>query len=335
MPDADKILPDGKLDYQYLRGWCRERGGSLAWSPEGGCRVSFTDPAGRRPGFFWLTRIGGGGPGQPLKARRERNTFTGPEAYLPGMLSVLLEAAAGAGRGAEIILHLDGGIPAGADPLAVHYFLLPTDFKLVLAHKGEYEITVSLPGNGDCFGCQEDYEGEGRFIKALEGALAPVHPIYPVGPGTSPRTRPIFLLGHRQAVLKSLIRNEEGLNLTYRLNTFPGDGPEEVAACFSAALSSTGRPEAGFSMRAVHQGGRSGAALEDLSALYAAYARVLDLPPDVEWFAWPSAAGQMSRMGYKTAAFGPGHYPDYLAGAGFDSAEGEKLGLLLRELLSG
>lgn len=337
MLDRSLLIKDGEINYGYLLEWCALRGAKTAGDPAGGWqRILFTGPEAKKPLLFWLPRIFGPGAGQPLRAAWRQGCFAGPDAYLPGMLSVLLEVAAGAARGMEIIISLGDTLPGGLDPRGVYYFLAPTDFQLALAHKGEYQAVVSLSGaRGGQFGRQGDYEEENSFFLALEKSLAPAHPIYPVGPEAPELVRPFFLLGHRQAVLKSLAREGEELVLTYRINTLPGDGPDEVTQYLKAALSAAGRPNAGLAVTRVHPGGRSAAGHRDLEPLYRAYSRVTGLQPDIDWFGWPSAAGALSGMGFKTAAFGPGRYPDYLAGSAFDPAGGEKLGQILRELLAG
>lgn len=336
MLDEARLIQDNGINCSYLGDWCAARGGSLEGSWAGGwVRISYPGAGGKTPFKFWLPRLGGRDPGGPLEANWRQDAFTGPEAYLPGMLAVLLRAAAGEGRGTEIILSQGDILPGGLDPLGMYYFLLPTDFQLALAHKGEFEAVITLPGAlGGRFGFQGAYEGESRFANALEDALAPAHPIYPVGPGAPEMIRPFFLLGHRQAVLKSLTRNDDTLVLVYRVNSLPGDGPDEVTAHFKAALTGAGKPGAGLAVRRVHAGGRSAATREDLDSLYRAYIRVYGLPPDIDWFMWPSPAGALCGMGYKTAAFGPGRYQDCQAGASFDRAAGEKLGLILQALLA-
>lgn len=336
MLDEARLIQDNGLNYNCLEDWCVSRGGRLDGSWAGGwIRISCPGDGGRTPFKFWLPRLGDRDAGGPLEAAWKQDAFTGPEAYLPGMLAVLLRSVAGEGLGTEIILSRGDTLPEGLDPLGMYYFLLPTDFQLALAHKGEFEVVVTLPGAlGGRFGFQGAYEGENRFLNALEGALAPAHPIYPVGPEAPEIIRPFFLLGHRQAVLKSLTRDGDKLILVYRLNSLPGDGPDEVTGHFKAALTRAGRPDAGLAVRRVHAGGRSAATREDLDPLYRAYIRVSGLQPDIDWFMWPSPAGALCEMGYKTAAFGPGRYQDYRADASFDRAAGEKLGHILEALLA-
>lgn len=336
MLDQAGIIKDNTFNYGYLKEWCSSYGAALAREPAGGfCRISFPGPAGENPVFFWLPRLGGLEADSPLGVTWGQDTFYGPDAYLPGMLAVLLNAVAGAGRGVDIILSTGGQLPVGLDPLGMYYFLLPTDFQLCLAHKGEYEILVTVPGAGGWqFGRRGEYEGESLFIGALEEALAPKHPIYPVGPDALEAVRPFFLLGHRQAVLMSLVRGREGITLAYRLNSLPGDGHDEVTGHFKDALSKAGCPDAGLAVRRLHPGGRSRADQRDLDPVLQAFSRVTGLQPDVDWFMWPSPAGVLCHMGYKTAAFGPGRYLEYRAGAAFDRVAGERLGLILQVLLS-
>lgn len=336
MLDRARLIHNGGIGYGYIKDWCESKGGCLTGGVDGEIhRISFPGAAGNTPFKFWLPRLGDLDRSQPLEAAWEGDAFTGPEAYLPGMLSVLLNSVAGAGRGVEIILSQGNHLPEGLDPLAVYYFLLPTDFQLALAHKGEFEAVITLPGAlGGRFGFQGSYEEENRFIRTLEEALAPAHPIYPVGPEAPELIRPFFLLGHRQAVLKSLARENDMLVLVFRLNSLPGDGPAEVAGHFKAALAGAVRPDAGLTVRRVHAGGRSAVTRQELEPLFRAYITVSGLQPDIDWFMWPSPAGALCEKGYKTAAFGPGRYPEYLAGSSFGRPAGEKLGLILQALLA-
>lgn len=332
--DEARLIQNNSLNYGYLDEWCAARGGRLSLDTEGCHRISISGPPGKRPCFFWLPRLNARSAGEPLRAIWRQDTFAGQDAYIPGMLAVLLKAAASAGRGVEIIFSLGDKISGRLDRQGMYYFLLPTDFQLALAHKGEYEIMVALPGAaGGHFGSQGAYEGENSFIRGLEDALAPSHPIYPVGPEAPEMIRPYFLLGHRQAVLKSLVRDGEGLKLIYRLNSLPGDREEDIAEHFKTALARVGRPDACLEAHMIHAGGRSAATQEDLADLYHAFTMLSGLQPDVDWFMCPSPAGLLCSQGYKTAAFGPGRYRDYLAGAPFDRAEGKKLSLILQGLL--
>lgn len=334
MQDGDVLIQEGRLNLAYLEEWCGSRGGLLIPDRRGSChRISFAGPEDKCS--FWLPRLEGRGADRPIEATWTKDGFAGPEGWLPGMLSVLLTVAAEGKRGTEIIISLGETLPEGLDSRDTYYFLMPTGFQLVLAHKGEYEVTVELPGSaGGQFGQQVAYENESRFVRDLEDALAPVHPVYPVGPEAPALVRPSFLPGHRQAVLSSLVRNEKGLILAYRLNTFPGDGPDEVISHFRDALARAGRPDAGLEVRLVHAGGRSAAGPRDLEPLYRAYEAAMGAPPDVDWYTWPSPAGALCQKGYKTAAFGPGQYLDYLAGGVFDRSAGEKLELILRALMA-
>lgn len=335
MLDGAKLLQNGKFDYIYLDHWCTAHGGKLAQDQaKGYSLISFSAPPGLRPIYFWLPHPRRLESSRSLQAAWDGGAFTGKDAYLPGMLAILLQVVADAGGGAEIVFNLGESLPEHVDREAMHYFLVPTDFQLALAYKGEYLVSVMLPSLfGEDFGFQENYERENRFIRDLEETLAPAHSVYPVGPGAPAEVRPYFLLGHRQAIMKSLVRDPDRLVLSYRVNSFPEDGPAEIMAHFQAAVARAGYPDAVLETCQVYSGGRSPAMPQDLELVYSALSSVLGMPPDIDWYMWPLLAGELSMRGYKTAAFGPGCYRDYQSKGVFDQATGEKLCRVLEILL--
>jgi len=331
MVDHSRLVREGRLNSDYLREWCTRREGEASGDPARGFGRLALNASGGRAAVFWLLRLGAGQPGRPWEARWQGDGFCGSEAYLPEMLAVLLACAAGTRRRVEINISGDGSVPGGIDPRAMHYFLLPTGFNLVLAHKGEYEAEVVLPRYA---GGQRTYEEENSFLRRLEEILAPRHPIYPVGPEAPDWLRAVFLIGHRRTVLQSLVRTGAALVLTYVVESFPADGPAEVAAHLESALREAGRSDGVVTARCRRAGGRSGANIDDLGLLHRGYLRAFGRPPEVEWLEEPSLAGLFSRLGLQTAAFGPGTYRDGRYEASPDPEAGRQLATIIETLLA-